>query len=202
MADNEDIEDRFTTYWSGPYDDRTMEYAARHGISYDIGAGSVIQLGPGMYINRGGGTDLEALRRANRASDAETRALHAQDTEISTGTSVFTANRDRWIDCTRGCKFRTTANERRSYSEYLTWIINRKVELHDILGTLPGKEPETTQFFYVDEAISLARRALDLVRELEVKVEDETEPGWEWEKGIDEQKEVRARQHENSRKMD
>lgn len=87
MADDENIENRFTTYWGGPCDDRAMEYAARHGISYD--GGFVVQMGPGMFINMGGGnTDFEALRRANRASDAETRALHAHDTGISTGTSV------------------------------------------------------------------------------------------------------------------
>lgn len=193
------VNDRFTTHWSGPHDPRAIAYAKEHGIKYWLYNSEL----PGYpsapdEIPR---PEVCDLRTENNASDAATRALHARDTELTTGVGTFRTGKDRWIDCTRGYKFRTCAYQRTVYEEHLNDAERLKVQLQEILRESPGKQPEAAYFSKIDRTIKMVTYAVELVAVLERKVIEEKEPGWEWEVGIDEQKTVRLRQHAHHRNM-
>lgn len=95
------LQDRFTTDWKEGSDPRAKKYAKRNGIGFYDGAGNL---------------DIIALREANRASDAEKRAIHAADQELDTGIGYFIPGMN-WAECTRGFKLRTIARESKMYSE-------------------------------------------------------------------------------------
>ncbi|KAH9206278.1 hypothetical protein DL95DRAFT_469743 [Leptodontidium sp. 2 PMI_412] len=62
-----------------------------------------------LIVLQRGGTYMEALRAANRASDAEHRSLHFCDMEIDTGQSFCSGT---WPVATQGDELRTSAAER------------------------------------------------------------------------------------------
>jgi hypothetical protein len=183
--------DRFTTHWKGPTDPLALDYQAAHpGISFFGGKG-VRKLGPDFFIVDGmGAPDLRSLRAANLASDAEVRARHAADPEFDTGTSLVNFN---WLTATRGEKLRTSVAHRNAYRAKLDRA-REKLEYakHVVEGTdtLPvGLELETAQM-----DVLLLEKMLDCVDELERLCLAETELGWDWKRGIEEQKQVRQKQ--------
>lgn len=194
---SEQVRDRFTTYWTGPYHPDAMAYAARNGISYDYGGPTTMQFGGGMFLMMsrpfGGGIDLVALRVANRAADDEERQRHVADPNFETGHSL--ASNDRgWVKATRGEKLRTSLHHKLKYEAQMVEVKRRIAVLEGELDNEEDeKKREELEGFKAD--LPLLSEMLELVAKLNQMVEDETEAGWDWEDGLDAQKAVRVEQH-------
>lgn len=118
-----DDNDRFRTYWSGPYHPVAMQWAADHGISFD-GPGRVFDVGGrGVFLISGGlpgGDDQPAadLRVENDKYDDEVRAHHAADTDLHTGNLFYYGDSPKWALRTRGEKLRECKFHIRTYTRY------------------------------------------------------------------------------------
>lgn len=117
--DEEEINDCFTTHWMGPFDRRALEYAAKHRLCYSTGPERTIQLGNAFLIRGGnGGSNRNKLLATNCTSDAEVRAFHVSDPEISIGASIIydTPGKSRY-QATRVEKLRSCALRRKHLLE-------------------------------------------------------------------------------------
>ncbi|CZR68272.1 uncharacterized protein PAC_18171 [Phialocephala subalpina] len=170
QTSSDEARDRFTTYWTGPYLPDALAYSARNGISYDYGGGSTMQFG-GMFLVRsgpyGGGTDIAALRAANRAADGEERDRHTAGPNFKTGHAL-------------------ASNDRAD--------VKRRIAVLE--GELDNGEDERKreELDGLNADVPFIEEMLLLVAKLNQMVEDETKAGWDWEEGLDAQKAVRGEQ--------
>ncbi|KAE9373948.1 hypothetical protein N431DRAFT_456667 [Stipitochalara longipes BDJ] len=171
--------DRFTTYWTGLFDERAIQYAAKHGSNY----------------NQNGTTGNLTL--ANRAADDEVRAEHARDIGLDTGTTIIIAaqhlNRN-WAQATLGQKLRTSASYRSYYESMRTGLLTRKATLEGILSQHPVQDQQAKELRQVNIFLEFLNDGLSLVDQLERLVLDEMTPGCNWRVEIPRQLAIRAQQ--------
>ncbi|KAL5323893.1 hypothetical protein ACEPPN_008435 [Leptodophora sp. 'Broadleaf-Isolate-01'] len=207
---DEEINDRFTTHWSGPFHPDALEYAASHNISYDFLGQQIRSFRSGpehpggfMMLGGGGGTDLNALRTANLAHDEEFRQRARVDTDLHTGTAIVTFS---WRTVTRGAKLRTSVQHRQDYGDGRDYHKEQLKILRLIDEACPDADPKKAvwgrRIEWTVLRISQLEEMLKLVDELEQLALDEAKPDWDWETGIDAQLKVRERQHAIRQEME
>lgn len=193
--------DRFRTYWTGPYHRVALRWATEHGISFEGSGNEDIQLGRGAFFSIGGIPSADDpppadLRIENDKYDDEVRARHATDTDLNTGTSDVTET--NWSDKTRGEKLRECRFYVETYDRILCIAEARKQALRENIDTNPEAENayENRCLPIIEEYAAMLRRLTGLMKDLESLVQQEVEDGWDWERGIEEQKAVRSEVHE------
>ncbi|KAE8444961.1 hypothetical protein EG329_014088 [Mollisiaceae sp. DMI_Dod_QoI] len=193
---DDEVEDRFTTYWGGEFDQDALAYAARMGISYQSHGGLVIPTGIGYAVvsDLESSFDWRAFRAANRASDDEERARHAADPNGDTGHSLVGPI---WANSTRGEKMRTNHLHILKYQKQLEEVEKRIKVLKNELATAVDEDGEKRKELEGFESdVGLLEEMLKLTQDLEDLVYDETKDGWDWAEGLAKQKAVREEQND------
>ncbi|KUJ14987.1 uncharacterized protein LY89DRAFT_751637 [Mollisia scopiformis] len=142
----EEIEEQFTTWWRGPDDPDAVAYASRKGISFyevdnsDGDNDTILELGGATPIDIGPLNSRQfspdKFRAANLASDAEERARHGADHQLTTGQDIV--QRRNWETAPPGEKLRTRRAWFKMYSDYLAAVKKQIGKLKARLTLNPG----------------------------------------------------------------